>query len=347
MRFDYSEEQWAKILASMHDLPTAKACYKSDIWRLINARCTKNPRLAGWQEQVRVALMQFDYQQTCRSELLGIATRYLDLAQAARPRAARVKRWKKVAHLAAQLREAILKMDDPRDKDILGRIEWKTYGSRTLSDFAAAAAAAIDLFDERSEHEHARLSLYRELLDLWSNLGGFLRYKQRDAEPRGPLISFMQATLGPILKKRKVSPQTIRVRIDCARRAADRDDGLEESIAHSETLMRLDTALRNKLCLEIRSIRAWYKPLKWQVNRIWLIERLEIEDLLTQFVEGLTRDDLLRFFDILDDGLRPRIDVAMARALKPPKFEGQFEHTWCATTGDLGQNRLTFVTLKA
>jgi hypothetical protein len=188
--WDFSAKEWAKILSSLRCLPRKQPL----------APCEQNP-----------ADERPEWLEIARTELMKAARRYLSSVELERAPTARLGKWKKVERQAAELRKAIRLLDDPRDRLILDQIEVeaKVKADQFLRSVRTGAGVMVRSLgrkaESRIEHRPASKVFHRELFRVWTWMGGELRgdlgYRQINNEPWGPLISFMQAVMRPILGK--------------------------------------------------------------------------------------------------------------------------------------------------
>jgi hypothetical protein len=184
MSFNYSEKQWEKI----------DACLPEGF------------RLKG----LTPALIS-DMKRLARQSLTNAANRYLKVKATQEP-AKRLAALKSIRRMAKELAIAINGID-PRDKFVVDQLD--------------LPLAALEIRAQCGEfyvtRQLPRMALYREVFNLWTGWSGDLVYKQHDGEPHGPLISFVQAAVGPILRT-ALSPSTIRTRIDVEKTTRAKED---------------------------------------------------------------------------------------------------------------------------
>jgi len=291
--WDFSERQWAKILGSMRGLERP-----GEYWL-----------------------------ETGRTDLRKALNRYLSSVDLERAPTARIGKWKKIERRVTELRKAIRALDDPRDGLILDQIETETKvkADEVLRNLRAAAGLMMRSLGQQTEcaidHRPASKVLHHELLRIWMFLGGELRgelgYRQINNEPCGPLISFMQAVMGPVLGK-PVAAETIRNWIrEEERLHAELREGYNRLQQVSTGYVDSQEAVEATLIAGIRAAAAWVPPLKEEMARFELVVAMErrkvIEEIYGEQATGLKNADLQRVFDILCERMSPYREAMMQR----------------------------------
>jgi len=317
--FDFTNKQWAKILASMRALDRSDGDQNRAAWARIQEMRAKNaamPEGAGegpnWLE-------------IARADLLKAVNRYMSHVELERAPTARIAKWKKIVRHAVELRRAIRSLDDPRDRLIFQQIEeeTKTRADEFLRNIRTAAGTMEDSLGNKRgsfhiDHKSENRVLYRELFRIWWRMGGKLRgelgYRQMHNEPRGPLILFMQAVMEPVLKKR-VAPETIRTWINEEERLRAELRASLPPVREAATDTRCE--LLADLTATFRVAAATVPALQEEVTRFELVRSMEIRSIMEELHGGLKSvsylkdSDLERIFDTLYVRMEPRIEALM------------------------------------
>ncbi len=311
--WDFSVKQWARVLASMQGLERADPNRSKEAWAREQGICATNPAMPEGAGDCP------DWLGIARDALTTAVRLYLSSTDLERAPAARIAKWKKVEAGATELRTAMRRLEDPRDKAVLDR---EVSADELLLSIEAVARAMMRSLRKKSnsaiERRPASKVLHRELFRVWTFMGGELKgqlgYRQMNNEPRGPLILFVQAVMRPTLGK-PVAAETIRHWVDDEEnlRAEEKAALREHTASHYAGRYPVD------LVAAIRAAAKTVPAFKEEFARLEIVQAIESSKILRELhgdaanAADLKGADQHRFLEELRERMKPHREAMFQR----------------------------------